>query len=255
MKTVAIIQARMNSSRLPSKVMFDLCGKPVIEHIVNRVRGANRVDEVCVATTVNECDLPLVEFLEKRGISVYRGSEDDVLDRYYQAALVSGAEVVVRITADDPLKDPEVIDMAVENLLKDPSLSYCSNTITPTFPEGLDVEAFRFSALEKAWNEAKLQSEREHATPYIWKNPDKFKALNFTSPENFSHYRWTLDYPNDFKFMERIYGEFYREGQIFSYRDILKWLAHHPEVVAINSEFERNAGYKKSLAAEAGQTS
>ncbi len=249
-KVLAIIQARMNSTRLPSKALLDLMGKSVLEHIIERVRAAKSVSEVVVATTDTVHDDVLEAALKKMGFAVFRGSENDVLDRFYQCALPYKPELIVRVTADDPLKDPEIIDRAVGLLLADPHLDYCSNTIKPTFPEGLDIEAFRFSVLEKAHHEAKLPSEREHVTPYIWKNPGTFKTLNFEHDEDLSSWRWTMDKLDDFEFIQAIYRKFYSGKSYFPYRAVIEHIKAHPELREINSGTVRNEGYLKSLQKE-----
>ena len=248
---LAIIQARLSSSRLPQKVLLDLFGKSLLGHIIDRVKSSRLVDQVIVATTTSASDDPLVDHLDKNRLCpVFRGSENDVLDRFYQCARVHAPEVIVRITADDPLKDPEIIDRAITLLQGNPALDYCSNTLKPTFPEGLDVEVFRFRALERAHREATLESEHEHVTPYIWKHPERFTTLNFENNEDLSHWRWTVDKPEDFAFMQAIYRHFYRGNSYFSFREVIEYLRSRPELVAINSGTVRNEGYLKSLCQE-----
>jgi len=243
----AIIQARMSSTRLPGKVLMPLAGRPMIRHIVERVR-ASGVDEVIVATTREAADDPLVAYLEEERLcGVFRGSEDDVLERYYLSAKEAGAEIVVRVTADDPLKDPDVIDQALGFLAEDPGLDYCSNTLKPTFPEGLDIEAFRFSALEKAHREARLPSDREHVTPYIWKHGDIFRLKNFEHEEDLSSWRWTVDKPQDMEFMRQVFGALWDGDSVLSYRTVIDHLKRHPELMEVNAGTVRNEGYLKSI--------
>jgi len=241
---VAIIQARMGSTRLPGKVMAEIAGKPVLWHVVYRVRQAQQVDEVVVATTDKAADQAIIDFASAEGILVFRGSEEDVLDRYYQAAKWIGADVVVRITADCPLIDPQIIDRVIAHYLNG-NFDCVSNTHPPTYPDGLDVEVFSFDALEKAWKEARRLSEREHVTPYIWKNLDKFRLSNVENTEDLSHLRWTVDEPQDLEFVRAVYNHLGRE--LFNMFDVLNLLKKHPELLEINSRIERNEGYRKSL--------
>jgi len=248
---VAIVQARLGSTRLPRKVLADLCGRSLLEHLVERVKAASTVDKIVVATTDTSADDELAQFIDDRKLcSVFRGPEDDVLARYHGCAQKEAAELVVRVTADDPLKDPAIIDRAVRLLLADPALDYCSNTLEPSFPEGLDIEAFRFSALDLAQREARLASEREHVTPFIWKNPARFRLLNFRHAEDLSAWRWTVDKPEDLDFMRAVFSRFYRGSSVFSYLDVIEYLRARPEIRAINAGTVRNEGYAKSLRKE-----
>jgi spore coat polysaccharide biosynthesis protein SpsF len=245
---IAIVQARVSSARLPAKVLEDISGKPLIEHVLRRVMASKRIDRVVVATTDTPADDTLVETVGTRvGCPVFRGSESDVLDRFYRCALEHGADVVVRITADDPLKDPEIIDRAVGLLVADPALDYCSNTLLPTFPEGLDVEVFRVDALARAAREATRGSDREHVTPYIWRHPDVFSIRNFEHEEDLSHWRWTVDRPRDLAFVRCVYDALYRGDALFSYRDVIAFVRSHPDVLRINEEIARSEGYTASL--------
>lgn len=241
---VAIIQARMGSTRLPGKVLKDIEGHSMLWHVVSRVRQAETVDKVIVATTENLSDDPVAAFCDQAGILCFRGSEDDVLDRYYQAASWIGAQTVVRITADCPLIDPMVMDRVVRAYLGG-EYDYVSNSIERTYPDGLDTEVFSFEALDRAWREAKLMSEREHVTPYIWKNEQLFRQHKVTQEKNLSALRWTVDEPEDLLFVRQIYK--YQAGQIFLMEDVVKLLEEHPEFIGINEGFEINEGYQRSL--------
>ena len=248
---VAIIQARLGSTRLPRKVLADICGRTLLEHLVERVRAARTIGKVVVATTNGPADDELVRFIEARGLcGVYRGSEEDVLDRFHGCAIRESAEVIVRVTADDPLKDPSIIDRAVKLLLAQPALDYCSNTLEPSFPEGLDIEAFRFRALDSAQREARLASEREHVTPFIWKNPARFRLLNFRHSEDLSGWRWTVDKPEDLEFMRAVFSHFYHGSSVFPFADVIEYLRARPEIRAVNAGTARNEGYMKSLGKE-----
>ena len=252
-RVVAIIQARMGSSRRPGKTLADISGKPLIWHVVERSRASQTVDAVVLATTTEENDQQLLKIAEEYGLLGYAGSLNDVLDRFYQAACLAKAEVIVRVTADDPFKDPQVIDRVVNYLLEHPELDYASNTIEPTYPEGLDIEVFTFKALERTWNEAQLTSEREHVTPYIWKNPDKFNIYNVRHTHDLSALRWTLDYEEDLQFTREVYARLYH-GQIFLMNEILDLLAREPHLLEINQGKVRNAGYLLSLQQDAEQS-
>lgn len=247
MRTIAIIQARMGSSRLPGKVMSDIAGKTMLERVIERVSASQMVDKVVVATTHASEDDVLIEYLRDSALCDYfRGSVDDVLARFFDCAKFYRADLVVRVTADDPLKDSEIIDKAVNLLCMDPSLDYCSNTLEPSYPEGLDVEVVRFSALHRANAESQLLSEREHVTPYIWKHPELFKILNFKGRRALQDWRWTVDKSEDIEFMRSVFEEF-QDQPLVSYRDVIAWLDIHPEVRMINAGTLRNEGYIKSI--------
>jgi len=243
---VAIIQARMGSSRLPGKTLADLEGKPLLARVIERVLAARLVQRATVATTTNPEDEAILDLARSCGLDAYAGSSNNVLDRFYNAAKHVHADVIVRITADDPFKDPDIIDRIIAVLLENRELDYVSNTIRPTFPEGLDVEAFSFDALERAWKEADIAADREHVTPYMWRHPERFALRNVTNDIDLSNLRWTLDYPEDLVFARQVYGAF-PDGRIFLMKDILELLSERPELSALNAGFERNAGYKKSL--------
>jgi len=246
----AIIQARTGSKRLPGKVLLDLGGKPVLWHVVNRVLHSKKIDHVIVATTTLDEDNRIEEFCRKEGISFYRGSSDDVLSRYYNAAQdirfkEGQLNFIVRITADCPFIDPEIIDIVVETMITS-NYDYVSNGLPPTYPDGLDVEIFTFNALKEAYTHARLLSEREHVTPYIIKN-DSFRKLNVSNDKDLSHLRWTLDEPEDYQFIQKVCNCLFKENPLFHMQDILNLLSKHPELEKINKKFQRNEGYKKSL--------
>jgi len=237
---VAIIQARMGSTRLPGKVMKKILGKPVILWDLDRVSLLKLIDEIVVAIPYGKENDVIVDTIKEYNdkIVTTRGSEDDVLDRYYQAAVKTDADVVVRITSDCPLIDPVVIDNVIEQFL-DNDCDYCSNSLIRTYPRGLDTEVFLFKALEKAWNEANKDYEREHVTPYIIENPDKFKLLNVANDINLSHLRWTLDTKEDFEFINAVYKRIFPKKQLFLMDDILELLDKEPELIDINSHIEQ----------------
>jgi len=239
MKIVAIIQARMGSTRLPGKVLEDLAGEPVLARCVERARRAQTLDEVVVATTTQPADRDIVQLCEERGWPWFRGSEDDVLDRYYRAASARRADVVVRITSDCPLIEPGVVDMVVrEFLARQPGVDYVANTLQPrTFPRGLDTEVMSFGVLERAWREDENPAWREHVTPYIRRHPDRFQSYGVSNDEDLSHMRWTVDTPEDLAFVRRIYEHFGHDR--FSWRKVLTLLEAHPEWLDINRDVQQ----------------
>jgi len=250
MKIVGIIQARMGSTRLPGKVLADVHGQPMLKWLLDRLHSVKLIDEIVVATTVLPEDDRLVDWLSDNKVEYFRGSEDDVLERFHECAKKYQADLVVRITADDPLKDPGIIAQAIAMVAEHPEVDYCSNSITPSYPEGLDIEVFRFSALEKSFQEARLSSEREHVTPYIWKNPTIFKITSFMLDRDLSHWRWTVDKPDDLRFIRAIYQEFIYEPLV-PFAKIISFLERNPKIMEINSAIAvRNEGYLKSLSLE-----
>lgn len=243
---IAIVQARIGSSRLSAKILKTLYDKSLLEHIVERIKASRKINTIVIATTLADSDDIVCEISRKIGVNFFRGSEDNVLDRFFHAARTYQADIVVRCTADDPFKDPVIIDKAIELLLEG-KYDYCSNTIEPTYPEGLDIEVFTMSVLEQAYHEARLNSEKEHVTPYIWKNPQLFKIHNFKNDMDLSALRWTIDYENDHTFAKEIYKRLYPTKKIFLMNDILDILAKEPAIGKINNNITRNEGYKKSI--------
>lgn len=245
-RIIAIIQARVGSTRLPNKVLLDLEGKTVLEHVINRVSKSKLVSETAVATTVLEEDLKIVNLCSGKGVRVYCGSEDDVLDRFYEAARLFGADHIVRVTADCPLIDYKVIDDVLSLHLNNKS-EYTSNIIEETFPDGEDIEVLTFEVLKRIWQDAKLSSEREHVTPYIRKRPGIFKLSNLACGKDLSEKRWTLDEERDYNFIKIIYNALYKKNKFFGIKEILEFLKAHPEYEKINSRIGRNEGYLKSV--------
>lgn len=247
---MAIVQARMGSSRLSGKVLKMICNKTMLELQLERVQRASSIDMIIVATTQEAQDDSIALLCEKQGLKSYRGSENDVLDRYYQAARYYKADAndnIIRITADCPLIDPEVIDELIALFTKK-KVDYASNIDPPTFPDGLDVEIFKFGVLEKAWHEARLKSEREHVTPYIRNHPELFSRVNLENNRaDLSNLRWTVDEPEDFEFIKVIYEALYPVNPTFTTDDILHFLNENTCLSELNTKFSRNAGYDKSL--------
>lgn len=244
---VAIIQARMSSSRLPGKVLMPLAGKPVLEHVVNRIHACKTIAKVVVATSTDKTDDAIQAWCDKAGVSHYRGSLDDVLDRYYQTAKTYQADAIVRITADCPAIDPTIVDEVVTGFLTG---EYDFYGLSGEFPDGLDCTVFALTALERAWREARLQSEREHVGPYIENHPELFKNGGLKKFTGLSHHRWTLDEPRDYEFLQVIFAQLYREGTSFLAPEVLSLLEAEPELLDINSNIIRNEGYLKSLKEE-----
>ncbi|MDE2440339.1 MAG: glycosyltransferase family protein [Betaproteobacteria bacterium] len=250
---LALLQARCSSSRLPGKVLKPILGEPMIVRHIERLRRTLHLSPLVVATSTEASDDPLAELCASLDIACRRGSLSDVLDRFYQAAAPFAPDHVVRLTGDCPLADPEVIDACIDYHLAG-DYDYTSNALRPSFPDGLDVEVFRFSALADAWREAQLPSEREHVTPFLYNHPERYRIGHFTQAEDFSWLRWTVDQPEDFAMVERVYDALYPTNPAFSTRDIIRWLATHPEVAALNTNISRNEGYLKSLAKDAAFT-
>lgn len=246
---VAIIQARMGSTRLPGKVLADIAGQPLLQRLITRVRATPGIGRVVVGTTTESEDDLLADWCAARAVHVYRGSSVDVLDRFWQCAQQYPAEFIVRITADDPLKDPALIAQALALCASAPEVDYASNTLQPTFPEGLDIEVMRYRALERAAQEANLPSDREHVTPYIWRNPARFTLRGFSMEPDLSQWRWTVDKLADLELMHHIFTHF-ADQPLVSYQTVIDWLKKHPELLAINSGTIRCEGYLKTLAKE-----
>lgn len=235
MNRSVIIQARMSSTRLPGKVLMPLAGKPVLDHLVSRVKAAKRVDQIVIATSTLAADDSIEDYCNCVGVVCVRGSESDVLDRYLLALRRNPADLVVRITADCPLMDPFLIDELLETIeAANGAVDYLSNILAPrTIPHGLDVEVFRREALERAGREAVRPEEREHVTPYIYHHPELFHIARADLPQDISRYRWTLDTPQDFEFLGKVFGEL-RPGA-FRWQDTLAVMEKYPEWVVINA--------------------
>lgn len=246
MHVVVIIQSRMDASRLPGKSLMDIHGKPLIWHVIERVKNAKEVDTILLATTEEAVDDPLANFFESIKVNVYRGDLNDVLDRYYQAAKMSNADVVVRVTGDCPLIDPKIIDEAIE-IFKKGNHDYVSNCQEP-WMDGFDVEVFSFKALEDAWKNAKLASEREHVTPYI-RNNKKFRKHFLKNDPWFSGKQCSVDRKEDLEFIWAVYSELLKKGKDhkFTYKDVKEILIDDPSILEINKSSTVNEGYKKSL--------
>lgn len=243
---VAIVQARMGSSRLPGKAMSDLRGRPLLARVIERAKRIRGVDRVIVATTADPCDGVLLRLAQDCGVEGFAGAADDVLDRYYQAAQRWDASVVVRLTGDCPLLDPEVSGRVVGEFLQG-RFDYVSNVHPPTFPDGLDTEVVSFPALERAWREAVLPSEREHVTPFIWKRGDQFRLGNVDHGCDLSAHRWTVDQEEDLAFVRAVYDRLSHAGPVFGMDEVLALVTREPQLAALNRGLTRDEGYRRSL--------
>jgi spore coat polysaccharide biosynthesis protein SpsF len=235
----AIVQARSGSTRLPGKIFKTLAGKPMLWHVVNRLSHSKLLDKIIIATTTMPEDDQVEQFCVENSISFYRGSVNDVLSRYYEAAKIYNARIVIRITSDCPVIDPYLIDIMMTHFSNEDHIDYMSNSIHRTFPRGLDTEIFTFSALEKTYNEAKLEYEHEHVTPYIYNNPKKFSIKNYANEIDLSSHRWTVDTAEDFRLIEEIYNSLYQQGKIFLFKDILQLIEERPELTKINQDIKQ----------------
>lgn len=248
MKVLAITQARVASTRLPRKILKTINGLPLLTIHLKRILESALISKLKIATTHEEGVEPIIDICNELGVAYYQGSLDDVLGRFYQAALPENPDWVVRLTSDCPLIDPAMIDKVVRAAIEH-DVDYASNTLNPSYPDGIDVEVFKFSALEKAFKEATLTSEREHVTPYIWKNSDVkgghiFKALNVENAEDLSLIRLTVDTIEDFEVIEKLVQIEGTDKDWLTYVDTLN---NHPEIKEINQKYRRNEGYDKSI--------
>lgn len=246
MYSLVLIQARMGSSRLPNKVLKDICGKSDIQRVIERAQKSKCADEVMVITSIEKENLPLIRVCSELGVRVYVGSERDVLDRYYQAAKLIKPEIVVRITGDCPFFDWRYLDQAICEFNDDTDYLWMGEN---AFPDGLDLEIMRFDSLKKAWERAKMMSEREHVTLYFRNHPEEFNIQLFDFPiKGKGHYRWTLDEIEDYELVCRVYDHFISIGiEDFVTEDIIAYLEDHPEIEKINAMYSRNEGLAKSL--------
>lgn len=237
-RVIAIIQARMSSTRLPGKVLQDLGGRPVLERMVERVKRARHVTETVVATTTDPLDMPIIELCQRLGTPVFRGSLPDVLDRYYQCAVNYRADYVVRLTGDCPLIDPDLIDQVVRALLDNPVDFTCNRLPPPftrTYPIGLDVEACTFEALENAWKNATAKHDREHVMPYLYEVPGRFRIKQLQNDVDYGSLRWTLDTPEDLALLREVIKRLGNRND-FSWKEVLTLFQQDPELAKINGD-------------------
>ncbi len=232
MKVTAVIQARMGSTRLPGKVLMDLGGKTVLARVVDRLRRATLVNEILVATTGSIADDAIIQECRRIDVASFRGSEDDVLDRYYEAALLTTGEGIVRITSDCPLIDAQIADDTIRSFL-DLRPDYASNSLQRTYPRGLDTEVMTRDALACAWREAQFPYQRAHVTPYLYENPGRFDILAVKGCFDYSDQRWTLDTPQDLAFIRAVYERLGNDDS-FTWHDAMVVLQREPELVELN---------------------
>jgi len=245
---VAIIQARTNSTRLPNKILKKTNHKTILEHLVERIRHSKKIDRIIVATTVNKHDDIIVDLCKKNNIEIIRGSEEDVLGRYYQASNFAKADIVVRLTSDNPLLDHRIVDHAIEIFLEK-KCDFVSNYSLDhtTYPHGFAVEVMSAKALEEANNEAKKPSDREHVVFFIKNQPNRFKIFQFDSESDFSDIRVTLDYQEDLEVISTIFNELYPKNPDFKMMDVILWLEKNPKIKKINSKIKPYLNILKSF--------
>ena len=246
-KVVAIIQARTGSTRLPSKVLMPIVGKPMLWHVIDRLKHSKNVNLIVVASTVKDSDKPVFEIARESNVGEFAGSEEDVLDRYYQAAKKFNADTIVRITADCPLIDPEIVDRLIA-YYKNNNIDYVNTG--PSFPEGVDAEVFSFAALETSWKKATKHFEREHVSMYIHGHPEEFKVARIENETDMSQLRFTVDTPKDIEVVRAIFENLYSKDKLFNLKQIVDFLSIHPEVTNLNKDTIRNEGFISSLKKE-----
>jgi spore coat polysaccharide biosynthesis protein SpsF len=238
MTTLIIVQARMTSTRLPGKVLLPLAGEPMLTRLVERLCRVERADGIIIATTTNATDDAIAALCERLGVPSHRGSEHDVLSRYADAARLHGASVVVRITSDCPLIDPALIDRLIATHAEGGS-DYVSNMLPPSWPYGMAVEVFSAAALQQANTEATQAAEREHVTPFLYWHPERYRLRNVASPVDLSHHRWTVDTPEDYELVRRLFEALHPAQPNFSQADILSLLDAHPDWLSINQHIQQ----------------
>ena len=249
MKTLIIVQARMTSTRLPGKVLLPLAGEPMLTRLIERLRRVRRADGIVVATTTNATDDPIAALCSQLGVPCHRGSEHDVLSRYADAARVHGADVVVRITSDCPLIDPALIDQTIAAFDEGGS-DYVSNMLPPTWPYGMAVEVFSAAALAQAHAEATQAAEREHVTPFLYWHQERYRLRNVASPVDLSHHRWTVDTPEDYALVSRLFDHLMPNRPNFTQADVLALLDAHPDWIAINQHIQQKPATETQLSKE-----
>lgn len=248
MNILCIVQARIGSTRLPRKVLKNINGKTLLEIHLERALKSKKITKWKVATTTEDEAVKIVAIAKKLGLESFRGSVNDVLERYYYAALPDKPDYIVRLTSDCPLIDPFEIDNVIEKCING-NYDYASNALEPTFPDGIDAEVFKFSVLEKAYRKATLKSDREHVTPYIWRNSSvkggkMFRSLSVKYHKDFSKYRLTVDTKDDFDLIEKLVLDLGLNKKWLEYVD---YLNKNPDLMSINAKHKRNEGYQKSL--------
>lgn len=243
MNVVAIIQARTGSTRLPNKIFSQLSGYSLLYHVVNRLKPSKEINQIVVATTNSSNDNCIQDWCEKFNIDFYRGSEQNVLKRYFETAKKFKADIIIRVTADDPFKDYRIIDKAV-TILKEEKIDFVCNNSPVSFPEGLDVEVLTMDALSQSYHKSTLDFEKEHVTQFIHKNKNKFKTFNIKNDIDLSSHRWTIDTEEDYLFAKEIYSNLFKPNKFFLPEDIYQLLKKMPELLDINREVKKSDLYK-----------
>jgi spore coat polysaccharide biosynthesis protein SpsF len=248
---VTVIQSRMDSTRLPGKVMMPLAGKPLLYRMYERVAASELIGKIIIAATEEEKDIPIIQLCKENKIDYYRGHSTDLLDRHYQAAKFFDADVVVKIPSDCPLIDPNIIDKVIKYYIDNHhNYDFVSNLHPPSYPDGNDVEIMTMQTLEDAWKNAKLPLEREHTTPYFWENPEKFRIGNIvweTGLDFSMTHRFTIDYQEDYDFIKTVYDELYSESKIFVLDDIINLLTGTPDIRKLNKKYAGVNWYRNHL--------
>lgn len=242
MKVVCLVQARVGSTRLPGKILKEICGKTILHHEIDRLKKCKEIDEIVIATTDKEDDDKIVNEAKKLSVKYFRGSENDVLSRFYYAAKENNADIIVRVTSDCPCIDFEILDKMLiyfKDKYKEKQVDYLSNTIKRTYPRGYDIEIFTFSALEKSYINAEKEYEREHVTPYIYDKTNNFLKLSFENKEDYSNYRVTLDTIEDFIVIKNIFENLYYKNPYFKLNDVVQYLNNNLHIVDINKHIEQ----------------
>lgn len=237
MKIIGVIQARMNSQRLPGKVMMSLLGRPVLWHIYNRLKYCKNLDQIVISTGEYSNNKEIIDYATRTQIPFFEGSEKDLIDRLYKTALHFKASAIIRITADCPLIDPFVVDDLIKTHFDNQQYDIITNCKIRTFPHGLDVELYTIDSLKTMWTEIRQPEIREWFPFFIEKNPSLFKVYNVKNDKNLSHLRWTLDYPEDYRLITKIYDSLFKEGNIFTTKDILELYEKDPQLEQINSKY------------------
>lgn len=236
-----IVQARMGSTRLAGKVLKPIAGRPMLSYQIERLRRVTLAQQLLVATTTNPLDDELVAFCAAQGVRCTRGSEADVLSRYCEAAAALGDEVVVRVTADCPLLDPQLVDLAIRTFAAGEGCDYLSNMIEPSWPYGMAVEVVSAAALAQANAESRDPVEREHVTPFVYWRPQRFRIRSLRHERDLSAHRWTVDTPEDFELVSRILATLYPRQPLFEMADVLRLLEEHPQWVQLNAHVQQRS--------------
>tara|TARA_B110001454_G_scaffold219106_1_gene249954 strand:- start:4134 stop:4928 length:795 start_codon:yes stop_codon:yes gene_type:complete len=245
---VAVIQARMSSTRLPGKIMLPVCGKPLLEHFIDRIKYSKTINKIIIATSIKKEDNVIVDFCNKKNIMCIRGSENDLLSRYKMAADETQADIIVRLTSDTPLLEYNVIDEVVNTYIQN-EYDFVSNCypLPRTYPDGTNVEVFSIGILNEMYLHAKKPSEREHVTFYVLMQPEKFKIFRVDNTRDISNYRFNLDYELDYELIREIFNNLYKDGEVFLLEEIIEFLEKNPNILKINSQIDPYKGILESF--------